>query len=95
MMLVLLYMFLNNEELGSCVLLVMPTIWIPVFFVGVMLWRFSCFIPWHSVSLTVFMSLFANILHYAGISMTVEQWEAFRNAVPAIEDAIKKLEDSD
>ncbi|CAO2166103.1 unnamed protein product [Urochloa humidicola] len=30
-----------------------------------------------------------------GISMTVEQWEAFRNAVPAIEDAIKKLEDSD
>ena len=56
---------------------------------------FSCFIPWHSVSLTVFMSLFANILHYAGISMTVEQWEAFRNAVPAIEDAIKKLEDSD
>ncbi|KAF8753600.1 hypothetical protein HU200_011605 [Digitaria exilis] len=27
--------------------------------------------------------------------MTVEQWEAFRNAVPAIEDAIKKLEDSD
>jgi len=41
------------------------------------------------------MSLFANILHYAGISMTVEQWEAFRNAVPAIEDAIKKLEDSD
>ncbi|XP_062218931.1 RNA polymerase II transcriptional coactivator KELP [Phragmites australis] len=26
-----------------------------------------------------------------GISMTVEQWEAFRNAVPAIEDAIKKV----
>lgn len=36
-----------------------------------------------------------NILQNAGISMTVEQWEAFRNAVPAIEDAIKKLEDSD
>lgn len=30
-----------------------------------------------------------------GISMTLEQWEAFCNAVPAIEDAIKKLEDSD
>ncbi|KAJ1689367.1 hypothetical protein LUZ63_013522 [Rhynchospora breviuscula] len=26
-----------------------------------------------------------------GISLTVEQWEAFRNAVPAIEDAIKQL----
>ncbi|EES01343.2 hypothetical protein BDA96_03G294200 [Sorghum bicolor] len=30
-----------------------------------------------------------------GISMTMEQWEAFCNAVPAIEDAIKKFEDSD
>lgn len=30
-----------------------------------------------------------------GVSMTMEQWEAFCNAVPAIEDAIKKLEDSD
>ncbi|CAL9112266.1 unnamed protein product [Musa acuminata var. zebrina] len=30
-----------------------------------------------------------------GISLTVEQWEAFRNAVPAIEAAIKKLEGSD
>ncbi|ONM38878.1 RNA polymerase II transcriptional coactivator KELP [Zea mays] len=30
-----------------------------------------------------------------GISMTMEQWEAFCNAAPAIEDAIKKLEDSD
>ncbi|WOL03029.1 RNA polymerase II transcriptional coactivator KELP [Canna indica] len=30
-----------------------------------------------------------------GISLTVEQWEAFRNAVPAIVSAIKKLEDSD
>ncbi|XP_066309518.1 RNA polymerase II transcriptional coactivator KELP-like [Miscanthus floridulus] len=30
-----------------------------------------------------------------GISLTMEQWEAFCNAVPAIEDAIKKLEDSD
>ncbi|KAL6614655.1 hypothetical protein ACP70R_036925 [Stipagrostis hirtigluma subsp. patula] len=29
-----------------------------------------------------------------GISLTVEQWEAFRNAVPAIEDAIKKLGES-
>ncbi|KAK3165212.1 hypothetical protein QOZ80_1AG0030330 [Eleusine coracana subsp. coracana] len=28
-----------------------------------------------------------------GISLTVEQWEAFRNAVPAIEDAIKKIEE--
>jgi hypothetical protein len=27
--------------------------------------------------------------------MTMEQWEAFCNAVPAIEDAIKKFEDSD
>ncbi|KAK2630807.1 hypothetical protein QOZ80_UnG0725440 [Eleusine coracana subsp. coracana] len=26
-----------------------------------------------------------------GISLTAEQWEAFRNAVPAIEDAINKL----
>ncbi|KAJ3684708.1 hypothetical protein LUZ61_013872 [Rhynchospora tenuis] len=26
-----------------------------------------------------------------GISLTVEQWEAFRNAVPAIEDAIKQV----
>ncbi|RZS00654.1 hypothetical protein BHM03_00030411 [Ensete ventricosum] len=30
-----------------------------------------------------------------GISLTVEQWEAFRDAVPAIEAAIKKLEGSD
>ncbi|XP_072966823.1 RNA polymerase II transcriptional coactivator KELP-like [Typha angustifolia] len=30
-----------------------------------------------------------------GISLTVDQWEAFRDAVPAIEDAIKKLEGSD
>ncbi|KAL6839835.1 hypothetical protein ACP4OV_029645 [Aristida adscensionis] len=29
-----------------------------------------------------------------GISLTVEQWEAFRNSVPAIEDAIKKLGES-
>jgi hypothetical protein len=29
----------------------------------------------------------------AGISMTVEQWEAFRNSLPAIEDAIKNLEE--
>uniref|UniRef100_A0A0A9DIG9 KELP n=1 Tax=Arundo donax TaxID=35708 RepID=A0A0A9DIG9_ARUDO len=29
-----------------------------------------------------------------GISLTVEQWEAFRNAVPAVEDAIKKLGES-
>ncbi|TVU03290.1 hypothetical protein EJB05_51183 [Eragrostis curvula] len=28
-----------------------------------------------------------------GISLTVEQWEAFRNVVPAIEDAIKKIEE--
>ncbi|TVU35382.1 hypothetical protein EJB05_17269 [Eragrostis curvula] len=27
------------------------------------------------------------------ISLTVEQWEAFRNVVPAIEDAIKKIEE--
>ncbi|XP_078152432.1 RNA polymerase II transcriptional coactivator KELP-like [Carex rostrata] len=26
-----------------------------------------------------------------GVSLTVEQWEAFRNAVPRIEDAIKQL----
>jgi hypothetical protein len=31
----------------------------------------------------------------AGISMTVEQWEAFHNSVPAIEDAIKDLGGSD
>ncbi|KAL6839834.1 hypothetical protein ACP4OV_029644 [Aristida adscensionis] len=30
-----------------------------------------------------------------GISLTPEQWEAFRNAVPAVEDAIKKLGESD
>ncbi|XP_047059208.1 RNA polymerase II transcriptional coactivator KELP-like [Lolium rigidum] len=30
-----------------------------------------------------------------GISMTVEQWEAFHNSVPAIEDAIKDLGGSD
>lgn len=36
-----------------------------------------------------------NIYPSAGISMTMEQWEAFCNAVPAIEAAIKKLEDSD
>uniref|UniRef100_A0ACD5VQ33 Uncharacterized protein n=1 Tax=Avena sativa TaxID=4498 RepID=A0ACD5VQ33_AVESA len=30
-----------------------------------------------------------------GISMTVEQWEAFRNSVPAIEDALKNLRESD
>ncbi|KAM0911245.1 hypothetical protein ACQ4PT_013622 [Festuca glaucescens] len=30
-----------------------------------------------------------------GISMTVEQWEAFHNSVPAIEDAIKNLGGSD
>lgn len=29
-----------------------------------------------------------------GISLTVEQWEAFRDSVPAIEDAIKKLGES-
>ncbi|KAL6614654.1 hypothetical protein ACP70R_036924 [Stipagrostis hirtigluma subsp. patula] len=30
-----------------------------------------------------------------GISLTAEQWEAFRDAVPAVEDAIKKLGESD
>ncbi|TVU03291.1 hypothetical protein EJB05_17270 [Eragrostis curvula] len=30
-----------------------------------------------------------------GISLTAEQWEAFRDAVPAIEDAINKLGGSD
>uniref|UniRef100_A0ACD5VKM9 Uncharacterized protein n=1 Tax=Avena sativa TaxID=4498 RepID=A0ACD5VKM9_AVESA len=30
-----------------------------------------------------------------GISMTVEQWEAFRNSVPAIVDALKNLGESD
>ncbi|KQK09397.1 RNA polymerase II transcriptional coactivator KELP [Brachypodium distachyon] len=30
-----------------------------------------------------------------GISMTVEQWETFRNSVPAIEDAIKNLGESE
>lgn len=30
-----------------------------------------------------------------GISMTVEQWETFSKSVPAIEDAIKTLEESD
>ncbi|OAY66936.1 RNA polymerase II transcriptional coactivator KELP [Ananas comosus] len=30
-----------------------------------------------------------------GISLTVDQWEAFRKAIPAIQDAIKRLEGSD
>lgn len=30
-----------------------------------------------------------------GISLTVDQWEAFQKAVPAIEEAIKKMEESD
>jgi hypothetical protein len=42
-----------------------------------------------------FLLFFTNVFPSAGISMTLEQWEAFCNAVPAIEDAIKKLEDSD
>ncbi|AQK97723.1 RNA polymerase II transcriptional coactivator KELP [Zea mays] len=47
----------------------------------------------------IFRSLFSAVivlpLVSSCISMTLEQWEAFCNAVPAIEDAIKKLEDSD
>lgn len=42
----------------------------------------------------IFMDLILLLLP-SGISLTVDQWEAFRKAVPAIEDAIMKMQESD
>jgi hypothetical protein len=83
------YQLFVNISLPKLMCLLVPMFWISVislFYVVVCC--FSCVIVG-----TIFFS--TNIYPSAGISMTMEQWEAFCNAAPAIEDAIKKLEDSD
>lgn len=43
----------------------------------------------------ILFALCAHAVYPPGISLSVEQWQAFRNAVPDIVAAIEKLEGSD